>query len=203
MWVVLLACFGFGACLITYTWGFHLAYGRSSHFFSVRYLFDHSSLPRELIDICCYLRGVNASVACLVFFSIDSSLTVVVNVRALSGPFSPCCCLILFCFSYQCSDRMFGFMFYAPQLWGMFSPAAISRVIRSSLPLALSPMSLIKMWSFKCSVGILPLHRRSIRFRSPAGATVVGRPPLLLRTQVLRKVASLSLDSLDCLLAVA
>jgi hypothetical protein len=32
---------------------------------------------------------------------------------------------------------------------------------------------------------------------------VVGRPPLLLRTQVLRKVASLSLDILDCLLAVA
>lgn len=108
-----------------------------------------------------------------------------------------------FVFSYQCSDRMFRFMFYAPQLWGMFSPAAISRVIRSSLPLALSPMSLIKMWSFTCSVGILPLHRRSIRFRSPAGATVVGRPPLLLRTQVLRKVASLSLDSLDCLLAVS
>ena len=64
----------------------------------MRYLFDHSSLPRELIDIYCYLRGVNASVACLVFFSIDSSLTVVVNVWALSGPFSPCCCLILFCF---------------------------------------------------------------------------------------------------------
>ena len=92
------------------------SYGCSSHFFSVRYSFDHSSLQRELIDICCYLRGVNASVACLVFFSIDSSLTVVVNVRALSGPFSPCCCLILFCFTYQCSDsdRMFGFMFYAP-----------------------------------------------------------------------------------------
>ena len=44
------------------------SYGRSSHFFSVRYSFDHSSLQRELIDICCYLRGVNASVACLVFF---------------------------------------------------------------------------------------------------------------------------------------
>jgi len=58
----------------------------------VRYSFDHSSLPCELIDICCYLRGVNASVACLVFFSIDSSLTVVVNVWALSGPFSPCYC---------------------------------------------------------------------------------------------------------------
>ena len=92
MWVVLLACFGIGACLISCTWGFHLAYGRSSHFFSVRYSFDHSSLPCELIDICCYLRGVNASVACLVFFSIDSSLTVVVNVWALPGPFSPCCC---------------------------------------------------------------------------------------------------------------
>ena len=35
---------------------------------------------------------VNASVASHVFFSIDSSLTVVVNVWALSGPFSPCCC---------------------------------------------------------------------------------------------------------------
>ena len=100
---------------------------------------------------------VNASVASHVFFSIDSSLIVVVNVRALSGPFSPYFCLIcvLFSvtnvqiecsdlcsvFSYQCSDGMF----YAPQLWGMFSPAAISRVIRSSLPLALSPMSLTKM----------------------------------------------------------
>ena len=69
------------------------SYMSSSHFFSVRYSFDHSSLQRELIDICCYLRGFNASVACLVFFSIDSSLTVVVNVRALSGPFSPCFCL--------------------------------------------------------------------------------------------------------------
>ena len=36
---------------------------------------------------------VNASVASHVFFSIDSSLIVVVNVRALSGPFSPCFCL--------------------------------------------------------------------------------------------------------------
>ena len=32
------------------------------------------------------------------FQLIASSLTVVVNVWALSGPFSPCCCLILFCF---------------------------------------------------------------------------------------------------------
>ncbi len=89
---------------------FSFSYGRSSHFFSVvRYLFDHSSLQRELIDICCYLRGVNASVACLVFFSIDSGLTVVVNVWALSGPFSPCCCLIFVLFSVtnvqiECSD---------------------------------------------------------------------------------------------------
>ena len=102
----------------------------------MRYLFDHSSLPRELIDICCYLRGVNASVACLVFFSIDSSLTVVVNVWALSGPFSPIYRLILFCFSVtNVLVIMFRIMFYAPQLWGMFSPAAISHVIRSSLPL--------------------------------------------------------------------
>ena len=114
MWVVLLACFGIGACLISCAWGFHVAYGRSSHFFSVRYSIDHSSLPCELIDICCYLRGVNASVACLVFFSIDSSLTVVVNVWALSGPFSPCCCLILFCFSYQCSVSVTNVQFQLP-----------------------------------------------------------------------------------------
>jgi hypothetical protein len=87
----------------------------------VRYSFDHSSLPCELIDICCYLRGVNASVACLVFFSIDSSLTVVVNVWALSGPFSPCCCfdfvlfqLPMFSFSYQCSVSVTNVQFQLP-----------------------------------------------------------------------------------------
>ena len=120
---------------------------RSSHFFSVGcYCFDFSSLRRELIDFHCYLRGFNASVASHVFFSIDFSLTVVVNVWALSGPFSPCCCLICVLFSViNVLVMMFKFMFYAPQLWGMFSPAAISRVIRSSLPLALNPMSLTKM----------------------------------------------------------
>ncbi len=102
----------------------------------------------------------------------------------LDQSFSPSCWLIFVLFSAtNVLVTMFRFMFYAPQLWGMFSLEAISRVIRSSLPLALSPMSLTKMWSFKCFVGILPLHRRSTRSRSPVGATVVGRPPLLLRTQ--------------------
>ena len=71
---------------------FSFSYGRSSHFFSVGYYcFDFSSLRRELIDFRCYLRGFNASVASHAFFSIDFSLTVVVNVWALSGPFSPSC----------------------------------------------------------------------------------------------------------------
>jgi hypothetical protein len=52
-----------------------------------------------LIDICCYLRGFNASVACLVFILIDFSRTVVVNVWALSGPFSPNCVFVWFVFS--------------------------------------------------------------------------------------------------------
>ena len=181
------------------------SYGRSSHFFSVGYYcFDYSSLRRELIDSCCYLRGFNAPVASHVSFSIDFGLTVVVNVWALSGPFSPSYWLVYVLISAtNVLVIMFKFMFYAPQLWGMFNPAAISCVIRSSLPLALSPMSFTKMWSFKFSVGILPLHKRSTRSRSLDGATVVGRPPLLLRTQVLRKVASLSLAILDCLLAAA
>jgi hypothetical protein len=141
------------------------------------------------------------------FLWIGFSRNVVVNAWALPGPFSPSYWLTCILFSVtnvqtECSDSLFRFMFYAPQLWGMFNPAAISRVMRSSLPLALSPMSLAKMWSSKCSVGILPLHRRSTRSRWLDGATVVGKPPLLLRTQVLRKVASLSLASLDCLLAV-
>ena len=51
-------------------------------------------------------------------------------------------------------------------------------------------------------MGILPLHRRSTRSRSLDGATVVGKPPLLLRTHVLRKVASLSLANFNCRLAV-
>ncbi len=139
------------------------------------FAFDLSSLQREWIDFCCYLRGFNASVACLALFSIDFSLTVVVNVRALSGPFSPSCWLIVVLFSATnvpvrmfnvpicnvpvrmfrfasknvpvCNVpvRMFRFVFYAPQLWGIFSPAAISRVTRSILPLALSPMSLTNM----------------------------------------------------------
>jgi hypothetical protein len=162
---------------------FHsFSYGRSSHFLSVGYYcFDFSSIRRELIDSCCYLRGFNAPVASHVFFSVDFSLAVVVNVWALSGPFSPSYWLICVLLSVtNVLVMMFKFVFYAPQLWGMLSPAAISRVIRSSLPLALSPMSLTKMWSFKCSVSILPLHRRSTRSRSLDGATVAGRPPLLL-----------------------
>ncbi len=103
------------------------SYGRSSHFFSVGYYcFDLSSLRRELIDFCCYLRGFNASAASHVFFSIDFSLTVVVNVWALSGPFSPSCWLICVLLSVaNVLVMMFKFMFYAPQLWGMFSPAAM------------------------------------------------------------------------------
>ncbi len=50
-----------------------------------------SSLRRELIDFCRYLRGFNAPVASHVFFSFDLSRTVVVNVWALSEPFSPSC----------------------------------------------------------------------------------------------------------------
>ncbi len=140
-----------------------ISFGRSSHLLHVGYYcFDFSSLQRELIDFYCYLRGFNASVVSHVFFSIDFSLTVVVNVWALSGPFSPSCWVVCILFSVtNVLFMMYKFMFYAPQLWGMSSPAAISRVIRSNLPLALSPMSLAKMWSFKCSVGILPLHKRS------------------------------------------
>ena len=88
--------FSIGALLIPSAWGIS---------------FDHSSLSRELIDICCYLRGFNASVACLVFILIDFSRTVVVNVWALSGPFSPSCLiLVLFSvtnFSYQFQLPMF------------------------------------------------------------------------------------------------
>ena len=75
----------------------------------MRYLFDHSSLPCELIDFCCYLRGFNASVVSHLFLLIDFSRIVVVNAWALSGPFSPIYQLTLFCFqlpivfSYQCS----------------------------------------------------------------------------------------------------
>ena len=77
-----------------------ISFRRSSHFFSVGYYcFDFSSLRRELIDFRCYLRGFNASVASHVFFSIDFSLTVVVNVWASSGPFSPSRCLIFVLFS--------------------------------------------------------------------------------------------------------
>ena len=194
-------------------WGFHLAYTdalltSSAWGVSLIWFLIPSAWVNRLSSLPAWF---NAPVASHVLFPLDLSRTVVVNVWALSGPFSPSHWLICVLFSVtnvqiECSDRMFNrmfrFMFYAPQLWGMFSPAAISRVMRSSLPLALSPMSLTKMWSFKCSVGILPLHRRSTRSRSLDGATVVGKPPLFLRTQVLRNVASLSLASFDCLFAV-
>ena len=77
----------------------------------MRCLFDHSSLLCELIDFCCHLRGLNALVASHVFLLIDFSRTVVVNVWALSGPFSPIYQLTLFCFqlpivfSYYCPGR--------------------------------------------------------------------------------------------------
>ncbi len=93
-------------------------------------------------------------------------------------------------------------MFYAPQWCGMSNAAASSLVIWSSLPLALSPMSLMTMCSSKCSARILPLHSRSVRSRSLLGAVVVGSPPLFLSTHVLKKVASFNLVGLDALPAV-
>ncbi len=65
------------------------SYGRSSHFFSVGYYcLDFSSLRRELIDSCCYLRGFNAPVAGHVSFQLTSAL-----------PMDLC-----FAFSNQCSS---------------------------------------------------------------------------------------------------
>ncbi len=104
------------------------SYRRSSHFFGVGYYcFDFSSLRREIIDFCCYLHGFNVPVVSHVSIPIDFSLTVVVNVWALSGPFSPSCWLVYVLFSAtNVLVVIFKFMFYVPQLWDMFSPAAIS-----------------------------------------------------------------------------